>query len=385
MKHLHAAYSLVTPMFLGGADPKAAEVGFRLPSFKGALRFWWRALAWSEVVEEAGDVAPALRLLHRRESDLFGSAAGEDTRGGQSRVLLSAHWKPGRTVPAGEVRAPAAGSPEDGLAYLMGQGLRGRRAVDGGELQVFVTFRPGTGEEGRQGVERALLLLGLLGGLGSRARRGFGSLAMESLEGHRLLDLAVPRTLDDLRETLAGLTRVPTRNRPPYSAFSAQSRIDLSLVGPSSDHVQGTVGRQMREFRETLADDTRRARDAADGKRPDQPPERSIFGLPLQFYFKADGARVFVTPATRREEKVDRRGSPLLIHIHRFQGEPDARRYAAVQTLLPAQFLPKGKGVRVQGKRGHRENHFDFPEFDPTEALIRQYLDDFHGRVPVLS
>ena len=33
---------IVTPLFLGGADPNKAEL--RAPSIKGALRFWWRAL-----------------------------------------------------------------------------------------------------------------------------------------------------------------------------------------------------------------------------------------------------------------------------------------------------------------------------------------------------
>lgn len=31
----------ITPMFLAGADPHSAEL--RVPSVKGALRFWWRA------------------------------------------------------------------------------------------------------------------------------------------------------------------------------------------------------------------------------------------------------------------------------------------------------------------------------------------------------
>jgi len=381
MKRLRATYTVVTPMFLGGADPGSSQVAFRPPSFKGALRFWWRALAWGEVGEGTREVAAALRELHRSEAELFGSAAGEHT-GGQSRVLLSADWRPGSPVSASAVRAMGPGGEEDGIGYLMGQGLRGRSAVGRGEVEICATFRPGTGEQDRTSVERALILLGLLGGLGSRARRGFGSLAIEKLEGDRLLDIAVPRTVEELRPTLAELVGNRARSRPPYTAFSAQSRIDHSFTEASAPRALAAVGGEMRDFRQTIDADTRRARDAADGKKPDQPPDRSIFGLPLQFYFKRDGATVFAEPATRKDEKLDRRGSPLLIHVHPFRGESDAVRYGVLQTFLPARFLPDGKGVQVRRKNGPL---FPFHRFIPPEALIVRYLDAFPERVTVLE
>lgn len=381
MKQLEATYSVVTPMFLGGADPRAAGVGFRPPSFKGALRFWWRALAWSEVERAASDVAGALRELHRREGELFGSASGERASR-QSRVLLSADWQPVRTVSASEVRSSGKGGQEDGIGYLMGQGLEGRSAAVGGQIRVLATFRPGTGNRDREDVERALLTLGLLGGLGSRARRGFGSLAIDKLEGDRRLGLAVPGTVGELPPALEALIGNRTAERPPYSAFSSRSRIDTSIAGASALHVLGEVGGAMRDFRQALAGDTRRARDAADGKKPDQPPERSIFGLPLQFYFKRDRAKVFVEPATRKDERIDRRASPLFVHVHRFAGDPGGDRFAAVQTFLPARFLPRRVGVRVQSPGKGR---FDFPGFSPPGAPILRYLDAFPGRTTVLA
>jgi CRISPR-associated protein Cmr1 len=378
VKQLHATYTLVRPMFLGGADPRAPE--FRPASFKGALRFWWRALAWGEVAEGANDVAAALRALHRRESELFGSAAGEEGSR-QSRVLLSADWQVGKPVPAAAVRSAAGGSQGNGVGYLMGQGLDHRSATPSGRIGVRATFRPGTRDEDRHEVERAFLTLGLLGGLGSRARRGFGSLAIEALEGDRLLDLAVPRTVKELRGALANLIAKRAPRRPPYSAFSAHSRVDLSLVGSSAADVHAAVGQEMQGYRQALIDDTRRARDAADGKRPDQPPDRAIFGLPLQFYFKRDKAKVFAKPVPRRDEKMDRRASPLLIHIHELPGE--TARFAVIQTFLPAQFLPRDKGVRVEVARKPRALTFDFSGFSPPEALITEYLDAFPGRQAV--
>ncbi|HPU57120.1 MAG TPA: type III-B CRISPR module RAMP protein Cmr1, partial [Verrucomicrobiota bacterium] len=45
MKTLTATYRIVTPMFLGGANPES-QAELRISSIKGALRFWWRALMW---------------------------------------------------------------------------------------------------------------------------------------------------------------------------------------------------------------------------------------------------------------------------------------------------------------------------------------------------
>lgn len=381
MKTLDATYTVVTPMFLGGANPADARVGFRPPSFKGALRFWWRALVWGEIAPAAGDAASALRELHQREAALFGSAAGE-AGSRQSRVLLSAEWKPGGLLTADQVQASGPRGNGGGIAYLMGQGLGGRSAAESGKLTVRLTFRPGTREDQRESVERALLVLGLLGGLGSRARRGFGSLAISELGGDRLVDLAVPSTVAALERAVPELLGDRNAGRPPFSAFSQRSRIDVSLRGDSATGVLAAVGSEMQAFRQSLGDDTRRARQAADGDEPDQPPERSIFGLPLQFYFKEDGATVFVEPATRRDEKIDRRASPLLIHVHHFPGEPPPVRFAAVQTFLPAVFLPAGKGIRVKAKGG---GTFPFSRYSPPEELIGRYLDVFTDRRTVLS
>lgn len=52
---------VVTPLFLGGSDPKKAEL--RVPSIKGALRFWWRALYGSDDLQD----------MKIRESEVFGS------------------------------------------------------------------------------------------------------------------------------------------------------------------------------------------------------------------------------------------------------------------------------------------------------------------------
>ena len=72
---IEATYRVVTPMFCGGAEPET-HAELRLSSFKGVLRFWWRALAWSRL---GGD----LGRIKQHEDALFGSADG-----GQSSVSM---------------------------------------------------------------------------------------------------------------------------------------------------------------------------------------------------------------------------------------------------------------------------------------------------------
>ena len=50
---IRANYRIVTPMFCGGAEQQAE---FRLASFKGLLRFWWRAFEWGRLQGEASNV-----------------------------------------------------------------------------------------------------------------------------------------------------------------------------------------------------------------------------------------------------------------------------------------------------------------------------------------
>ena len=71
---IEATYRVTTPMFCGGANQREPEL--RLPSFKGVLRFWWRALAWSRL---KGDLA----AIKGEEDALLGSADE-----GQARVSM---------------------------------------------------------------------------------------------------------------------------------------------------------------------------------------------------------------------------------------------------------------------------------------------------------
>jgi CRISPR-associated protein Cmr1 len=67
VKTLKATFRIVTPMFLGGANPEnIAEL--RAPSVKGILRFWWR------VFETPMSVNNNTSKLAEIENRIFGGA-----------------------------------------------------------------------------------------------------------------------------------------------------------------------------------------------------------------------------------------------------------------------------------------------------------------------
>ncbi|MCP4402916.1 MAG: type III-B CRISPR module RAMP protein Cmr1 [bacterium] len=63
----------VTPLFMAGADGRTPEL--RTPSFKGMLRFWWRAMRADDNIQH----------LAEQEAKLFGGT-GKDQ--GRSKMVL---------------------------------------------------------------------------------------------------------------------------------------------------------------------------------------------------------------------------------------------------------------------------------------------------------
>lgn len=397
MEKLEATYRIVTPMFIGGAEHEAMSI--RPPSVKGCLRFLWRALNWGRFRKGEEDDTAALINLHKEENLLFGNAAEEDNGkqvGGQGCFLM--------TVKNPNSNIAQLTAPGPGIAYLLGQGLYKqnylREAFEKNqEIIVSILFKKKLPQtipaDYREQIEKALWLLGLLGGMGSRSRRGLGSLSLMEIKGSKL-GLQLPTDIDSykciLKNLIGDMTSVP---EPPFSAFSNLSRIDVSKTGNDPWNLLNSVGIELLRYRswgvsingqheapvgrraeQKFPSDHKNMLAAVQGTCPTVLPERIVFGLPHNYFFKSESDSLFqkekaallangkteedaislakkiagtnskaeLLPAVKEHQ---RRASPLFIHIHRLADD----KFIAVQMLMRATFLPSNNPVNISAKR----------------------------------
>lgn len=144
----------ITPLFLRGPDGETPEL--RPPSFKGMLRYWWRALHPQPVDQ-----------LRRKESKRFGSAGDSD--GGRSPVQLRIPHRELSTDDYDTVPRPSKGFPEEGFDP--------EQSFD---LLVTIGHRA---DDLIEEIDATIRLMIMLGGLGNRSRRGFGSLRLVEVDG----------------------------------------------------------------------------------------------------------------------------------------------------------------------------------------------------------
>ena len=395
LTRLNLRYEVLTPMFLGGAEGQAE---LRVPSIKGALRHWYRAIESNYA---------------RTEFRLFGGSGAQE---GQSTILLRipappefSEWKwPDRNA-LRRFQVGRGDAAKNGVAYLgYSLGLKGnenRTAIPPGtqfDLQcVFRRFRQLSMRD-RRGLLACLWLLGHLGSLGTRARRGFGSLELsdwsaegsgqpeleeemaelpllvESTDGRtwlKQLDGAI-RHLDKHLSLRQGVGRHPRLGPATQVALLEPER-----TPPGTPDWAGPVqaaGLTLQEFRAAREPDRSLLREhllainKRGGKMLSQQssprsPERTAFGLPLTFRFKGLAPPVEFTPDAMDQSgrPAQRHPSPLWIRTARI-----GRQHCAVLTRLDGA-VPGDRGVRyVDRYRGRQD-----PLPPPEGQLLDVFMD----------
>jgi CRISPR type III-B/RAMP module RAMP protein Cmr1 len=161
-KMLTVTLETVTPLFLSGADGRTPEL--RPPSVRGVLRYWLRAVLGGMI----GHGDTALKTLRCAETQVFGSTEGSGA------VVIRANWrgKEPSTVRENVLPHPSATHP----ARLQGY-------PDRETFEVHL-IRRGDFDLAWRCAIGALLLLVSHGGLGKRARRGWGSLRVADHQTH---------------------------------------------------------------------------------------------------------------------------------------------------------------------------------------------------------
>jgi len=359
MIELEAKFRVVTPLFMSGSDKSKAEL--RVPSIKGALRFAWRSLALGRL--------NSVSKVREEESRIFGSA-GNDV--GQARVHLRLKLAEDVVQYKDPILKYADGEPVGPGARYLGYGVveavpsKKRNTREGQILRSCLKYpfegilslliRNGTSSDDINGIESAVIAMGLFGGgLGSKCRKGYGSFNLVELKLGEEILFRMPRDADDLRLKIGSFFKdnniMAYSGLPPYTAYSDLTRIDI--VDQSSDPLRllNSVGEAMQMYRSWGRDGKVNGKDAernfkddhdlaleAIKTRVDTHPRRVAFGLPHNYYFSSYQEKVDVKPA-----KLERRASPLFIHIQELAN----KQYAAVTTIMPSDFLPPGEKIKV--------------------------------------
>jgi len=151
MKTITFECEVVTPMFLAGADGKTPEL--RPPSIKGLMRFWWRAMNGHLSLEN----------LKEKESDIFG---GSGEGGGRSNIIIkilnnSMDTNEYRPLPHSENKKFPLSAIKPNEKFKLKIGL----------IENFLNNKNFDIEK----LKNLFILISILGGLGRRVRRGFGS------------------------------------------------------------------------------------------------------------------------------------------------------------------------------------------------------------------
>lgn len=385
-RSIEATFYVTTPMFMAGSDQQRAE--FRISSLLGALRFWYRATAPQYLQKN-------ITALREAEATLFGGTGSNNIGQAQFLVRLGSN-----NIPIDDNNEPGW-CRKPGIAYL-GYGpitydkekksnIARTRIKEYSIITLKFTFRPQLEEseyfKNIKELQRAIIALSLFGGLGSRSRRGFGSVTLISLkEGKELW--SPPRTRKELYNAIReftssiGVSDIP--GLPAYTAFTSSSRVILSEINRDPINLLDGIGREMIRYRSygknkngehilpwnekqehpVFADDHDLLLSLNKNSKPRKHPRRVAFGLPHNYYFGSTKQKIDVTG-----EISERRASPLFIHIHELEKE-----YVSVLTYLPAQFLPANEKIKIRVK-GQK----DVPvpcNFDDS------VITDFLARIP---
>lgn len=315
---LVATFQTVTPVFCAGAKQKEPSE-IRAFSLKGMLRWFYMALDGSADKDD--------------EARIFGSASGS---GAASPVLLrvtsslvgTKSYRTELNPRSAEIRG------ECYLGYSLYLGDNDRKAVE--PNQTFtVILEPRWGDPDDRVAKAwlaALWLLGHLGGIGSRMRRGFGTIALTRVNGAwpGLADLPLPHAQGqdphqwkDLFMKGYGVIRswFPTVRRDGAPSLPDPKSLTL-LVGPGPGFgdwksALHQIGSLMRDFRAHTG-----------GPRNGKYPRNAAYGLPLTS--RTQGDTIVPTDFNRSPSR-------LWIRVLQIKG-----RYVAMVWVCEAKLVPKG-------------------------------------------
>jgi hypothetical protein len=401
-----------TPMFLGAANPPpdGTTIRFPVPSLRGALRYWLRTLAGAHLTQ-----TPAgLTHLADIERAVFGAASTDQPGGDRPRRSASAIAL--RAVQPVPFKAPGRRPlwfdvENQTMPYLLGPGLWKSGTLagyipPGTSIPLDVRIDPRTPEPAACAhlFFASLWALQTFGGLGSRARRGWGTITTarppdlaaatpDSAWWNPPPDHHVQLTLDAVLEQVHAAIRtlgVPVSDTTTpalaeYPCFRPEAYLisdvptDDAGIPPEHTGLTGALditSRLLRAFRSDEPDEYRDiVRPWLDGDHPDPALafEIGALGLPV-VYSDTDPTRHGRRTATvspRLAGKEIRRASPLWLRIY-----PDQHNTWHLRSLaFLARWLPDQARLHLSGgRRGPQPISPHKPTQEQVNNLLKEWF-----------
>ncbi|MCL6507486.1 MAG: hypothetical protein K6T59_10695, partial [Bryobacteraceae bacterium] len=230
-----------------------------------------------------------------------------------------------------------------------------------------------------------------LGGIGSRSRRGGGSVQVTNVQGQ--LPSGVPdlqvraQSPQQLRDELTnGLRQLRTliSTGSPRATISATPNFDvlhpntcrivvLNRTWNTVEQTLDEVGQRFRTFRDRRQPDYQNVKNVVSGTSPTlQSVERAAFGLPIVFYYRSLGGQ----QGTLQGGIHDRRASPLLMRVVRLANG----QHTMVMTVFKAALLEGGEGLSLR-RRGGAPIAGNVPGL----GILDAFLGDLGRAIPLLE
>ncbi len=370
---LRAKYRIVTPMF-SSRNGENAEL--RIASIKGAMRFWWRTLMWSTTND--------CEELLKKENRIFGSTDAQSlvrlrllNKSLQNNERKNHQFEEGKLIGA-HYLAYGVMEAFNSKKKQKKAGQINREMIPGGSFEIEVwlygsNVKPKEIENIKEQLKKVLILLGTVGGIGSKSRKGYGSLTITGLYEDDDEVVIEPDVKQRIASVLGNLSSI----NPEWTAWSTNSRVILTRKAgeTTSNQLLNSIGLEELYYRSWGKDGYVNGREREENfkfdhdleKSPNSKhhPERVAFGLPHNY---GKGRSHAVEPFNK---ELNRRASPLFIHIHQEKKESQP---VGIVSFLPARFLPKDAAISSFGYRVPvaDKNFIDFwrPVNDFLERLI---------------
>ena len=161
MEHDEFKITLISPALLSGNDPQKADPnGFRGSSIRGMWRFWARAM-WAGLKDNI-----PVSTLKELEKGLFGSTEQKSFR---MKIKPEINFSIKTAQP---------------LPHRQYKGLRDNAMSEGSTFSVLLYWPLGWDENCKKALAGIIHLWSILGSIGQRSRRGFGSVRLHHGTGY---------------------------------------------------------------------------------------------------------------------------------------------------------------------------------------------------------